>query len=296
MKVVVTGASSAFAQALLPALCKAAAIEAVTGIDARPLRSAHPKLSAAALDASDSAVAGILPGHEALVHLVSCAAFKPEASVDGAEPSVRGAHKLFHAARAAGLRRLIHVSSASVYGPAVHANEQAALRPLAGFAYAEQQAHLEQLLAIDFRECVRLRPHVVVGPNAHKHVKALLRQPFYPRLSDPQPLFQCVHEDDLAAAVLLCLQSDARGAYNIASEDSISLRDAIRARHRLSIGLPESVARSGLRLASRVLGRGLDPIWLERVSHTLLINCRRAAIDLGWRASYSAREAIAATT
>ena len=295
MKVVVTGASCSFAQALLPALCDTTAIEAVTGIDSRPHRFAHPKYRALEAALDDSAVTTILPGHGALVHLMSSVPPAAQLSAEGPEPRVRAAHKLFHAARAAGLQRLIHVSSASVYGSAVHANEQTALRPLAGFSYAESQAELEQLLAIDFRECVRLRPHVIVGPNAHPQLKRLLRQPFYPRMPDPQPLFQCIHEDDLAAAVLLALQSDARGAYNIATEDSISLRDAIRARHVLTFGLSLSAARSGLRLASRILDSGLDPIWLERVSHTLLINCRRAVTELGWRARYGAREAIAAT-
>ena len=40
---------------------------------------------------------------------------------------------------------------------------------------------------------------------------------------------------------------------------------------------------------------GIDPAWLDRVSHTLLINCRRAIIELGWRRRYTAREALAAT-
>ena len=146
--------------------------------------------------------------------------------------NVRAAHKLFHAARAAGVKRLIHLSSAAVYGAAVHANEQAALRPCPSFLYAEHTAHLEQLLAIELPECVRLRPHVTLGPHAHPLLKRLVKQPFFVRLPDPQPLLQCVHEDDVAQAVMLCLENDARGAYNLAADDSFSLRDAIRARHR----------------------------------------------------------------
>jgi nucleoside-diphosphate-sugar epimerase len=169
------------------------------------------------------------------------------------------------------------------------------MRPVAGFSYAHQQAHLEKLLEIDLPHCVRLRPHLVVGPHAHPAVRRVLRQPVYPRVPQPHALFQCVHEDDLARAVLLCLQSDARGPYNIATEDSFTVREAIRARRGFSIGVSARAAHSLARFMTRHFNYDLDPVWIERTSHTLLINCRRAISELGWRARYSARQALAAT-
>jgi len=177
----------------------------------------------------------------------------------------------------------------------VHAAEQAPLKPLAGFRYAEEQAHLEQLLAIDCPQSVRLRPHLIMGPHAHPALKRFVRQPFYPRPADPPPRFQCVHEDDVVSALLLALDSEARGAYNLATEDSFSLRDAFRSRHWASVGLAPPTAQRALRLANRFLHWELDPAWLERASHTVLLNCRRAIIELGWRRRYDAKAALAAT-
>jgi nucleoside-diphosphate-sugar epimerase len=295
MKVFVTDAGSGFAQALLPALCSQAAVEAVTGVDTRPLPYTHPKLKAVRLDTPDAAVMPMLEGHDALVHLAGPEATRAAGAARTLEARVRPAHRLFQAANAAGVQRLIHLSTASVYGTAIHASEQSPLRPLPDFPYAAEQAHLEQLLEIDFPHCVRLRPHLIVGPHAHPAVRRLLCQPFYPRLPEPQPLFQCVHEDDLAAAVVLSLGPAASGPYNIATEESFSIRDAIQSRRRMRIGLSASAARSALNFAARFLRYDIDPAWLDRASHTLLINCRRAIIELGWRRRYTAREALAAT-
>ena len=295
MRVFVTGAGGSFARALLPALCAAPAIDAVTAVDMSAGRYTHPKLTASGIGFGDPEAAALLAGHDALVHLPPITTAAGAGPVESAEAAVRPAHKLFHAAHAAGVRRLVHVSSAAVYGAAVHASEASPMRPEAGFVYAERQAHLEQLLEIDFPGCVRLRPHLIVGPHAHPTLKRLLRQPFYPREPQPHPLFQCIHEDDLAQAILLSLQNDARGPYNIASEDSFSLRDAIRARHAFSLGLSGRAARKAFALGNRFLRLDLDAAWLERASHTLLVNCRRAIIDLGWRRRYTGRAALAAT-
>jgi nucleoside-diphosphate-sugar epimerase len=295
MRVLVTGAGGCFARALLPALCGHPGVESVTALDARAPGFEHSKLRAARLDPTDASLPEVVAGHDALIHLPPFASPRRAPRPMAADAAIRPAHKLFHMAHAAGVRRLIHMSTAAVYGEAVHAGEQTPAHPLPGFAYAEQQAHLEQLLAIDFPQCVRLRPHLIVGAHAAPAIRRILGQPFYPRAPGPPALFQCVHEDDLAAAVLLCLDSDARGAYNIATEDSFSLRDALRVRHGLSIGLAPSLAEKTFDWGSRLLRLDLERAWVERASHTLLVNCRRALIDLGWRRRYTALDALAAT-
>ena len=293
MRVLVTGASSSFAQALVPALCADARITAVGALDTRPARFGDPKFQWLANDIRDGAMPARLPDYDALVHLDSVALPVRMSAEDMFDLNVRAAHKLFHLAREAGVGRLIHMSTAAVYGNAVHADEKAPLRPLPGFRYAEHQAQLERVLAIEFPECVRLRPHVIVGPHAHHALKWLLRQPFYPRLPSPQPLVQCIHEDDLARAVLLCLHSGARGAYNLAIEESFSLRDAIRQRHWVRAGLPSQVVSSALRVAGRYYRWGADPGLFQALSHTLLVNCRRAIVELGWRSTHTVQAALA---
>jgi nucleoside-diphosphate-sugar epimerase len=295
MKVFVTGANSHLARALLPRLCAEPDVERVTGLDLAPPLFAHPRFEAVRADIRSPALERLLEGHDALVHLafVVLRGHMPEREMF--DVNVAGSHKVFHAARRAGLRRLVHLSSAAVYGGGVHLDERAPLQPLPGFLYAQHKAHLERLLEIEFPECVRLRPHVILGPHAQPLLKRLLRMPCYLRLPEPYPLLQCVHEDDVAAAVIAALKSEARGPFNLAAEDAFSLREVVRSRHRLALPLPLALARAGLRLAWRLNGWGGEPGWVEGLARTLLLNCRRAATELRWRSTRTAAAVLAET-
>ena len=295
VKVVVTGAASRLAQAVLPALCADERVDEVLAIDASRVPADHPKLRKAFVDVTGVARDVHFSGATALVHFNFAVPAPAPAADELFDRNVRAAHKLFHAARAAGASRLIHISTASVYGSAIHANEQTPLRPIPEFTYAAHHARLEQLLAIDFPDCVRLRPHLAVGPHAHPLAKVVLKQPFHVRLGEPEPLFQCVHEADVAQAVILALDPKARGAYNLAIDESFTLRDALRARHRFALAVPPFASRAALRLAARVARCELDAGSLAAFSRTLLVNCRRAIIELGWRSRFTLPEALAAT-
>lgn len=295
MRVFVTGSSSHLAQALLPRLCERADIEQVTGIDLKPPQFQHPKFNALQLDVRDPQLEQRMYGHNALIHMAFIVLRGKMSEAGMFDINVNGSHKVFHAARRAGMQRLIHLSSAAVYGSGVHLAENAPLDPLQQFLYAQHKAHLEQLLAIEFPECVRLRPHVILGSHAQPVLRQLLDQPCYVRLPEPYPLLQCVHEDDVAQAILLCLEREVRGAINLAVEDNFSFRDAIKSRHRLSVPLPLSVARGGLNLVWKLSGWGGEPAWIDGLTQTLLINCRRAHVELGWRSRYSAAEVLART-
>jgi nucleoside-diphosphate-sugar epimerase len=229
------------------------------------------------------------------VHLAFVVLRGRMSEADMFDVNVTGSHKLFHAARAAGVRRLVHMSSAAVYGNGMHLDERAPLAPLPGFLYGAHKAQLERLLEADFPDCARLRPHVILGPGAQPVLRQLLRLPCYVALPDPQPLLQCVHEDDVARAVLLALGREAGGPFNLATEDGFSYREALRRRHRLCIALSPGTARAGLRFAWRHFGWGGEPAWVEGLSGTLLLNCRRAAVELNWRSRYDSAAVLAAT-
>jgi nucleoside-diphosphate-sugar epimerase len=295
VKVFVTGSSSHLARALLPGLCAHTGIEAVTGLDRQAPHFRHARFAAIQGDIRDTGIAARLAGHDALIHLAYVVLRGRTSEAEMFDVNVTGSLGLFHAARAAGIARLIHLSSAAVYGRGVHLTEDAPFAPTPGFLYARHKAHLEQLLAIEFPECVRLRPHMILGPHAQPLLKRLLHQPCYVRQPGRQPLLQCVHEDDVVQAVLLALERSARGAYNLATEDNFSFRDAIRHRYRISIPLPLALAQRGVHLAWRGLGWGGEPAWVEGLTHTLMLNCRRAMVELGWRSSYSAAQVLSQT-
>jgi len=294
VKVFVTGSSSHLAQALLPLLCAERGIVRVTGTDLAAPRFAHAKFRAVQCDIRDPGLSSLLPGHDALVHLAFVVLRGRMSDAEMFDVNVTGSHRLFRAAHRARIARLIQMSSAAVYGGGVHLCEDAPLAPLPHFRYALHKAHLERLLEIEFPGCVRLRPHVILGRNAQPLLRQLINLPCYVALPDPQPRLQCVHEDDVARAVLLALQRNVSGPFNLAVADSTSYRDLIRSRHRLAFPLPLGVARAGINLAWRLWGWGGEPAWIEGLARTLLLDCRRAAAELGWESRFDAAAVLAA--
>ncbi len=296
MKILVTGSSSCLARVLLPRLCGDRSVTRVSGIDLGPPHFSHPKFQALQADFRDPRVATLLPQHDALVHLAYIVLRGRMAERAMREINVDASLRLLQAAGAAGMQRIIHLSSAAVYGAGSGLDEGAPFAPLAGFRYGEHKAELEQGLLDTLPQCLRLRPHVILGPNAQPTLRQLLRLPFFMRLDDPQPELQCVHEDDVASAVIASLASTATGSYNLAAADTFNLRDVMRRRHpRLCLALPAAAAHAGLTAAHGMCGWGGEPGWLDGLRRTLTLDCRRAARELGWHPVHSSAQALAAT-
>lgn len=295
MKVLLTGSSSTLARALLPQLCADAGISGVTGIDLQPAHFFHAKFRALAMDFRDAATAGLLPQHDALVHLayIVLRGHLDEKAMHAI--NVSGSLALLLQARDAGLRRIIHLSSAAVYGGGSGLDEKAPYAPLPAFCYGQHKAELEQRLDERFPECLRLRPHVILGRHCQPVLRQLLELPFYLRLDDPQPELQCVHESDVAQAIISALRGGALGAYNLAAADTFKLRDIKRSRHPLSLPLPVFAARAALQTVHGISGWGGETGWLDGLMNTLTLDCSRAAAELQWLPAYSSAQTLADT-
>lgn len=307
MKVLVTGSAGRLAQALLPRLCADPGVERVLGLDINPAPFAHPRFSAHRLDVRSPALGRLMAGCDAVIHL----AFVVMRGALGArrhdrswvrDINVNGSINVFESAARQGARHLIHLSSAAVYGawpdhppriPEHHPH-----RPQPGFSYAEDKAAVEAWLdGFEARtpnlRLVRLRPHVILGPNAHPLLAFVLRQPFHPRLPDPQPLFQCVWEDDVARAILAALPGHARGSFNLAAEPALPFCDMLRHGRRATLPVPLPLAVAAHRLLWRLTGVAGEPGWVEGLRHSLALDCTRARRELGWRPEMSTEDCLA---
>jgi UDP-glucose 4-epimerase len=295
MRVLITGSSGCLARVLIPALWADAAIERITGIDVKSAAFAHDKFNPVQMDIADAGSSELFAGHDALVHM-ACVVLRGRMSKARMhEVNVKSSMRVFEHAAAHGVKRLILISSAAVYGSGVDLTEDAALNPLPGFSYGQDKAELERQIQAAFPDCLRLRPHVILGPNAQPLLRFLLRLPLYPRLPAAGPLLQCVHELDVAAAIMLALRSRVAGALNLAAPEPFSFGTAIRQLHPRALPMPVALAQTILNVSWRLTGFGGEPGWMNGLRQPLTLNCERARRELGWLPSYSAAAAISAT-
>jgi UDP-glucose 4-epimerase len=279
MRVLLTGSASHLARVLLPRLCAVPWVEAVVGCDVRPTPFRHAKFIAHRLDIREAGFEGLIAGCDALVHLAFVVLRGRLDAPSMRAVNVEGTRRVFTLAAERGVQRLVHLSSAAVYGGGENLTEAAPLAPLPGFLYAHHKAEVEAWLAATLPQVVRLRPHAILGPHCQPLLATLLRLPLGVKVSGPAPRLQCVHEEDVADAILAALERPVAGPFNLAAPGSFTL-DALPGRR---LPLPFFLARGLLSTAWRLTGFGGEPGWLAGLRHSLTLDCSRAHTGLGWQ-------------
>jgi nucleoside-diphosphate-sugar epimerase len=146
--------------------------------------------------------------------------------------------RVLEAADRNGVDRLVHVSSATVYGAwrdnPVPLPEEAALRPNPGFAFAAEKAEAERIVAEWADEhpdviVTILRPTVTVGSSGPASGPALYQALAGTRAPQPddggRPM-QFLDVDDLASAIVFGWENKLAGVYNVAPDGWISQEQA----------------------------------------------------------------------
>lgn len=196
-------------------------------------------------DVHDEAqLARLLPGHDAVVNLV---AILHGTQTDFARVHVELVHKLVRACRAAGVRRVVHVSA---LGAAAGAPSM----------YQRSKAAGEAALAEGALDATVLRPSVVFGAGDHFLNLFARLQALFPvlPLAGAATRLQPVWVEDLALAIVHALQAGTAGPGTAAraapvveacGPDVYTLRELVQLAGRLSghprpvFALPDALAR-----------------------------------------------------
>jgi nucleoside-diphosphate-sugar epimerase len=194
-----------------------------------------------------------------------------------------GERALGAAAAAAGVARLVYVSSTGVYAPAAGAwvDEAFAIAPTTAAGRARVAA--EAALVASGVPLVIVRPAGIYGPD--RGPIARLRAGHYRVVGDGATAVSRIHVDDLAALVVAAATAAAPApSYNAADDDpasSAALADAAAA----ALGLPTP---------PRVPLSAVDPETVGMLTADRRIANQRAKRDLGWAPRYpSWRTALA---
>jgi NADH dehydrogenase len=162
-------------------------------------------------------VAAALAGADAVVNLVAILA--PVGRQRFESVHVAGAKAIATAARAAGVKRLVHVS-------AIGANSKAASK------YQRTKAAGEEAVLAAFPEAVILRPSIIFGPEDQffNRFAAMARMsPLLPLIGGGRTRFQPVYVGDVAEAIRLAVEGRARmgATYEIGGPEVLSFRELL---------------------------------------------------------------------
>ncbi|RMH39632.1 MAG: NAD-dependent epimerase/dehydratase family protein [Deltaproteobacteria bacterium] len=295
-RIAVTGAAGSLGRLLVDRLAREPQVEAVVAIDRVPAVYPSSKVRAVVCDVRDPAIAGALRGCDAVVHLAFIVERAPrdEALVEAV--NVGGTRNVADAAIAAGAGQLVYASSIAAYGfhpdnAAGPLTEDAPCRGNDDFYYARTKAACERLLDdLEARHpavaIARLRPSIFLGPRGRRSLDRFRRRLFaYPARAEPVPV-HVTHEDDVVDAFWLALCRRARGAYNIATDEPLPVRDWPRHMGKWPVPLPPGVTGAA-DVAYRLHLTDINPVWLRAGSrYPIVVSTAKARRELRWRPRY----------
>lgn len=244
-----------------------------------------------------------------VVHLAADTSGDPRTSQD---VTVRGTENLIRAVRSAGVKKLIYMSSMSVYETvrakkgAVY-DEDAPLEPepWKRGAYASTKKLAEDLvraaMGAQGPQWIVLRPAMIFGPGADMFFPPIgvqIGARLVVLFGTGEEHLRLIHVDDVSEAIFLCLQKDVGGnrIYNLVHEDPISKKEYLLdfyTRHlgkRKLLPFPLFALRLATACQERLLFLAkrqpfLTLYRLESSQKSLSFKTDRIRDELGWRPS-----------
>lgn len=273
----------------------------VLAVDARTPDMPPPGVEIRTMDPRDRLLPLALEGSDTVVH---CAFTEDLAASPDTlyGTNVGGTRNVLQAASKAGVTHLVVLSSAMVYGAhpdnPLPLHEDDPLRANPGFAYAYQRQLVEELVmqwAADHPKAIvtilRVAPLMGFGVD-----NAAVRRLLGPRLVVPTGLgapWQFVHVDDVGRAVVVAIEQQLDGIFNVAADGWLSTVEV--ANH-----IGRKVQQIGHSTLAEVLGRGTDlqlspapAEVLPYMLHPWVLATDRLRAH-GWQARHGNREILTA--
>jgi nucleoside-diphosphate-sugar epimerase len=302
--VLVTGATGFVGRALLARLL--AEGRTVRAAVRAPSPTLPPAIEQAAIGdiGPDTDWKPAVHGTDTVVHLAARVHMTGEAGRDLAlfrAVNAAGSEALARAARDAGVRRFVLLSTTTVYGdrsPGRAFDESSPPAPAS--PYAQSKLEAERLLAAALAgsptEPVILRPPLVYGPGAKGNFARLMG---LVGKSLPLPLASVrnrrslVYVGNLVDAIVRTMDHPAAAGhtYVVSDGEDVSTPDLI-ARMAAALGRPTRLFAFPpvlLRLAGKLLGRGDE---VGRLLDDMVVDSSRIRIELHWRPPFSLDQGI----
>lgn len=297
--VAVTGANSAIGRALIARLDGERSVTRVLAVDLDEPGMPVAKLEFRTADVRDPLLPNALAGADVVVHLDARCGHDVDEDTMFAR-NVHGTRNVLSAAERVGARKVVHLSSAAVYGAhpdnPVPLDEEAPLRANADFGYGYHHLLCEELVAEWAKAHPRvrvtvLRPAPVLGPGVDDFLARQLESPRLPLIRGYTPPRQFVHVEDVAAALSHAVVEDLPGSYNVSSDGWLATEELSSLLGRKPLRIPETVAFAA---AGQLRACGLSELpagAVHYVMHPVVLTSERLH-ERGWAPTHSNREVV----
>lgn len=138
---------------------------------------------------------------------------------------------------------------------------------------------------------VILRPTNIIGNQIRNQVSTFLRGHMSPILMGYDPMWQFIHEDDMANAILLALEGKKSGIYNVGGEGVIAISHAIKNAGGASISVPSflsGIVMKGLKLTGQFFPRHL----VDFFKYPVIISDKAFRKDFGFEPQMTTADAL----
>ena len=300
--VVVTGAAGNLGRLVVQALHRT---RTVLAVDRRPFHGLPKDVEHLKIDVRRRAIEDAFRTRSvrAILHLGLNRSPRPDNA--GYRFNVVGTQRLLDLAARYRVDTFIMLSTATIYGPdpdnSYFLNEET---PLLG---AEHHSQIRDLVAVDnivqsffYRHpevrTVMLRPVHIVGSRVRNAASNYLRLERPWVLAGFDPMIQLIHEEDVVRALVVALEREVRGVYNIVGPGVAPLSRILRVLGRRPLVIPSFMARRILSSAWRVHASGFPSPELRHIQFNCIVDGTAARRDLGFEPRYNLIETIRAVT
>ena len=312
LTVAVTGPTGDLGRAFIRTLERSREVDRIIGMARRPFDPAAQGWKRTEYRRGDvldrASVETLVEDADVVVHL---AFIVVKASAETRHVNVEGSRNVFEATVAAGARRLVYASSVAAYGFAEVDGLLTEDLPALGHArhpYSAHKAEVEAVLADALAggetDAWLLRPCIVAGPDAPTFVEQVrwpdrLPGPLgtlagsFAVLPDAGVPFQLVHHDDVATALRASVLGRVEpGAYNIAADGEVTMRDLANALGYHTVPMPRLAVEAASEVVARLPFLPEEAAWVEALRRPVLMDTSKARRLLKWRPRYDANETL----
>ena len=304
MRLAITGSSGYLGRLLVSSLEDEPQIDRILGLDLVDPAHRSAKFQHQRLDARSPQLAGLLRDQsiDTMVHMAWI--FNPvHGSNTAYDVDVNGSKNVLESCREAGVKHIVIPGSTTAYG--AHPDnpewltEESPVRGNRDFAYSWHKALVEEFcdgfendnpqIAV-----TRLRGCIVLGKNVDNFVSSLIlmRGLKHAIVRNSYPQLQLLHEDDIVSLLKLAIIQKPRGVYNVAPDDTVSLKDISAIVGNPLAEYPYWLLKPITSILWSLRQLPVPASYLSFLRYRWTASNQKVKRDLGWTPEHSSTEAL----